>query len=39
MKTGELRFACPGREVGEGGLFEFVLIKAFSLFTATLKNG
>jgi len=25
MKTEGLRFACPGREIDEGGLFVFVL--------------
>jgi hypothetical protein len=39
MKPEGLRFACPGREIDEGGLFVFVLIKAFPSFTATLKNG
>jgi hypothetical protein len=38
MKTGGLRFARPGRESDEGGLFVIVLIKAFSSFTATFKK-
>jgi len=37
MKIGGLRFAHPGREIDEGGLFVFVLIKAFPSFTASLK--
>jgi hypothetical protein len=38
MKIGGLRFARPGREIDEGGLFVFVLIKAFPSFTATFKK-
>ena len=33
-----LRFACPGRESDESGLFVYVLIKVFPTFAGSLKR-
>src|SRR4030043_797024 len=37
-RAGGLRFACPGRESDESGLFVYVLIKVFSTFAGSLKR-